>query len=222
MAEKETSHKADRGKLSPELNWPKFQWNVTKWLTIASFLIGALLLIFPGWSEGKFDEYRILVAVLIIMSPFLLFTAFPWICKVSTVTARRLRCYPKLLETSKGQGRDLKAMNKMIVDFIQNHINSNSFEIVRSAFTNEKLYILLARQSGKEMVVGNIVEVLHKKDNMLMGRFKVTELREKVYYAEGISHVDPLWLGYVRKQGEIQIQPHMIAIHVPNGGQNGK
>lgn len=81
---------------------------------------------------------------------------------------------------------------------------------------------MVTRKSGHEMALGDNFEIVDRKDNMPMGQFQVTEVRDKVYYAYGISHVDPIWLGYVQERGEIGVMPNIVAIHIPKGGQNGK
>ncbi len=217
----EARKKTSEGEVASELTWPKFSWNVTKWFTIGSFVIGALLLIFPDWSEGKFDEYRILAAVLIIMSPFLLFTAFPWILQAGFVTIKRVRRYTKLLEAYNAESSKLTELQKTMVAYLQNQINYNKYEIRLAAFKDGKLYILLPRHSVSRMALGDIAEVIDVRDSLPMGQFIVTEIRDEFYYAVGINHVDQVWLGYVRQQGETKFTPYLIAIHIPQGGKNG-
>jgi hypothetical protein len=66
------------------------------------------------------------------------------------------------------------------------------------------------------------VEVIDYRDGKTMGRFRVTEVRQEEYYAEGISYVDPVWSGLVRERGETTVTPWMIAMHPQGGGQDGK
>lgn len=206
----------------PELNWPEFKWRVGTWLTIASTLLSFAIFIFPSLSQNQFDGQRIPVAVLVALLPFLLVSAFPWLLKVGQVAAVRAKLYPRLMGMWRTQGRDLAEIKGAMAEFVQHSVRACIFDVERASYTKGRLYVLVARQTGHEMAVGDDLEVIDREDNVSMGQFQVTEVREKVYYACGISYVDPVWLGYVQERGEIGVMPNIVAIHIPKGGQNDK
>lgn len=204
--------------LKPELNWPKLRWRVTRNLTIVMGLLAIILFIFPSLTEEKSNEYRILVAVLIILIPFIFFTAIPWSYEAMRVTIRRVRRYPRLLGISKGEWSALTKLQKSMAEYLMNQIKHHGFEIELVAFRKGKLYILIAKQSATDLNMGDVFEVIDYVDPKPMGQFKVTEIRDELYYAEGINRVDKLWMGYVQKYGETKCNPDMVAIHIPEGG----
>lgn len=219
MSGKQARQGTDLGGLMQELRWPKFRWRVrvAVWLTIVSAVITSVIFLCPDLSAGRSVGYRVLLWILIIFSTFLL-VAIPWFFTAGRTIVERVRWHPKLLETYNGERHELADMQKIVVDIVQNHIFARSFEIRKAAFTKGRLCILLARRSGYEMAAGYMVDVIDQEDNKFMGKFKVTELHENAYYAEEISNIDPVWLGYVRQQGETEVIPHMVAICIHKGG----
>jgi hypothetical protein len=221
MAE-DAIHKSNQRASKPNLTWPRFHWRLSSWLTIVSVLLAAIFLLFPSISEGKSIIERILLGVIIALSPLILFSLVPWLYASGIVIVGRIRYYPKLSELLKIEQRDLTEIRNVMAELVQKLFKANTFEIQKAAFTNGKLYIILRKKTNSGLDIGDSVEVIDDKDGMSMGQFVVTEIRDEVYYAEGISHVDRLWLGYVREKGEITVIPHMVAIHIPHGGQNGQ
>jgi hypothetical protein len=70
------------------------------------------------------------------------------------------------------------------------------------------------------LIKGDLVSILHKEDSMVMGIFKITEIREDAYYAVAHSSIDPVFGGFIRDRGSITIVPNMVATHIPQGERN--
>lgn len=218
---KEKGQKAEVETVVSELSWPKLHWRATTYFTVVSGLLTILLFAFPGLSEGRFDQYRILIAVLIIILPFILFTGIPWLYRAIPTIVKRVIYYTEIrrgyLETKK----DFTELQKTMAEYLMNQIDCHKLEINLAGFKDGKIYLLLLRKSEVNVELGDIVEVIDSRDYMRMGQFKITEIRSEVYYAEEASHVDKLWLGYVKERGETKFSPNMTALHIPRGGNNG-
>ena len=218
---KEKGQKAEVETVVSELSWPKLHWRATTYFTVVSGLLTILLFAFPGLSEGRFDQYRILIAVLIIIFPFILFTGIPWLYRAIPTIVKRVIYYTEIrrgyLETKK----DFTELQKTMAEYLMNQIDCHKLEINLAGFKDGKIYLLLLRKSEVNVELGDIVEVIDSRDYMRMGQFKITEIRSEVYYAEEASHVDKLWLGYVKERGETKFSPNMTALHIPRGGNNG-
>lgn len=217
----EKGQKAEKGTVGRELSWPRLHWRATTYLTTVSVLLAIVLFAFPGLSEGTFDEYRILIAVLIILFPFILFTGIPWLYRAISTIVKRVIYYTEIrrgyLETKK----DFTELQKTMVEYLMNQINCHKLEIDLAGFKDGKIYLLLLRKSEVNIKLGDIVEVIDSRDYMPMGQFRITEIRSEVYYAEEANHVDRLWLGYVKERGETKFLPNMTALRIPRGGNNG-
>ena len=217
----EKGQKAEVETVVREFSWPKLHWRATTYFTVVSGLLTILLFAFPGLSEGRFDQYRILIAVLIIIFPFILFTGIPWLYRAIPTIVKRVIYYTEIrrgyLETKK----EFTELQKTMAEYLMNQIYCHKLEINLAGFKDGKIYLLLLRKPEVNIEIGDIVEVIDSRDYMTMGQFKITEIRSEVYYAEEASHVDKLWLGYVKEHGETKFSPNMTALHVPQGGNNG-
>jgi len=204
-----------------ELLWPKLHWRVTPYFTVASVLIAIILFAFPGLSEGRFDQYRIFIAVLIILFPFVFITGIPWLYRAVLTIAQRVIYYVEVRRVYLKTEKDYTEIQKTMVEYLVNQIECNEFEITLTGSKDGKIYILLLRKSEVNIKIGDIVEVIDKRDYMTMGQFEITEIRSEVYYAEGVSHVDKVWFGYVKERGETKFSPDMTALYIPRGGNDG-
>ncbi len=204
-----------------ELLWPKLHWRATPYFTAVSVLIAIILFAFPGLSEGRFDQYRILIAILIILLPFILFTGIPWLYRAIPTIIKRVVYYTEIRRVYLETKKDYTELQKTMVEYLMNQIDCHKLEINLAGFKGGKLYLLLLRKPEVYIELGDIVEVIDSSDYMPMGQFKITEMRSEVYYAEEASHVDKLWLGYVKEHGETKFSPNITALHIPRGGNNG-
>lgn len=218
---KEKGQKAEIETEFSELTWPKLHWRATTYVTIASGLIAILLFAFPELSEGRFNQYRILIAVLIIILPFILFTVIPWLYRAIPTIVKRVMCYKEIRRAYLETKRDFTELKITMVEYLTNLFDSRKLEINLAGFKNGKLFLLLLRKPEVNIELGDIVEVIDSRDYMPMGQFKITEVRNEVYYAEEASHVDKLWSGYVKEHGETKFSPNMTALYIPRGGSNG-
>jgi len=218
---KEKGQKAEIETVVSELSWPKLHWRATTYFTAVSGLLTILLFAFPGLSEGRFDQYRILIAVLIIIFPFILFTGIPWLYRAIPTIVKRVIYYTEIRRAYLETKRDFTELKKTMVEYLTNQIDCRKLEINLAGFKDGKIYLLLLRKSEVNIEIGDIVEVIDSRDYMPMGQFEITEIRSEVYYAEEASHVDKLWLGYVKEHGETKFSPNMIACHIPRGGNDG-
>lgn len=222
MTSNSVSHK-NRGDMSTrELRWPKVHWRVGVWFTAASTLLTVAVVIFPSLSGETFDWYRVLLVVLVMVGTFSLASLVPWVVGAMLVVTRRVRYYPRQLEELKFVERYLAEMRSAMADVLLNSSQGSPLEIAKAAYVEGRYYVVLRREVQHSLVKGDQVEVIDLRDTKTMGRFRVTEVRQEEYYAEGVSSVDPLWSGLVRERGETTVTPWMIAMHPQGGGQDGK
>lgn len=211
---KEKGQKAEKETGVRELSWPKLDWRrSTTYYTLAITLVIAVLTIlffaFPELFEGRSVQYRIVIVILIILSTILLYTLTPWLCRLILTIIKRVVYYTEMwrayLETKVGF---TEVQNTLVKCFGALEIN-----LVRSE--GGKLYLELARKSGENVEVGDMVAVMDLRDFMWLGQFKITDIHSEVYYAEEANSVDPLWKTYVKNQGEIKFTTNKVAIHIP-------
>ena len=216
----ETNQKTEKEMATRELSWPKLQWRATLYLTIVSVLLAIVLFVAPGLSEGRFDKNRILIGVIIIVIPFVVFTGIPWLYKAIRTIEKRIIYYPEIQRAYLETKKDFTEIHKAMTGYLMNQIGCHKLEIQLAAFKDGKIYLMLFRKSGVEIKLGDVVEVIDSRDYKSMGQFRITEIRSEAYYAEEASHVDKLWLGYVKMHGETRFLPNMIALRPPKGEDN--
>jgi len=217
----EKGQKAEVETVAREFSWPKLHWRATPYFTAVSVLIAIILFAFPELSEGRFDQYRILIAILIILLPFILFTGIPWLYRAIPTIIKRVVYYTEMRRVYLETKKDFTELQKTMVEYLMNQIDCHKLEINLAGFKDGKIYLLLLRKSEINIALGDMLEVIDSRDYMPMGQFKITEIRSEVYYAEEASHVDKLWLGYIKERGETKFSPNMTALHIPQGGNDG-
>jgi hypothetical protein len=216
----ETNQKTEKEIAARELSWPKLQWRATLYFTIVSVLLAIVLFVAPWLSEGRFDKNRILIAVIIIVIPFVVFTGIPWLYKAIRTIVKRVIYYPEIQRVYLDTKKDFMELHKAMTGYLMNEIGCHKLEIQLAAFKDGKIFLILLRKAEVDIKLGDVVEVIDSRDYQSMGQFRITEIRSEVYYAEEARHVDKLWLGYVKIHGETKFLPNMIALHIPRGENN--
>lgn len=218
MAVRDTSEKTEQGMLALELNLPKFEFKWNKWLGIISAIFSLFSFAFPFPIKSEDILVRIVIAICVLIVTFSLLTILPWLFKAVKIMVKRVSVYPRLLNHHKKEQNELEETTRALTSYIQYFISTHSLKILRAGFVKEKFYIKVQRRAGYEVCINDMIQVIDLEDISIMGQFKVIELNEKFYYAEGISNLDLLWLGQVKNIGETSFFPDMISIHLPDGG----
>lgn len=94
------------------------------------------------------------------------------------------------------------------------------FEISKTTYQKNQLYISLKKKERFDLNLNDGVIVIDINDWYYMGQFIVTEIRNDVYYAAATKLIDPLWLSFVRKNGEVEMTPNLIAYCEKAGEQD--
>lgn len=206
-----------KGSQPLELNSPKLEWRWQFWLSVIPFLLGIILLIYPQLTDvAYYQEYSTLrnaIAIVSLLSPIILPLAL-WFIKSIIITVKRANNYPRLYRHDIKARGELAESKKLISELL-NYVNEeNIFEIKKAAFINNNLYITLQKKDNPLLSIGDKVLVMHMVDRFPMGLFNVTEIRNNIYYTIGNDKIDPLWLGYVKTQGEVEVLPHVSAMYI--------
>jgi virulence-associated protein VapD len=175
-----------------------------------------MVLVFPGIIQNP--NLSRIVGILLVIIPFVAPLLF-WACARGQVVIRRARFYPHLYQRVQQALADQENLGRAYYDLISQIRERNSFELSQATWQQGKLYIGLRKSRNKKQTldVGDVLHVVDRGDEKVMGRFCVTESHETEYYAVS-TEVDRLWLGYVRQIGTVTMFPNMEAIHVAQGG----
>ena len=94
--------------------------------------------------------------------------------------------------------------------------DGRKFEIEKTLYYNEILYLLLRKKRGTKLEIGHKVIVLDAQDGGIMGEFKVSEVLSTEYRARA-DFVNPVWLGFVHQDGkaEMPTPPNVLAYFMP-------
>ena len=207
-------------KLTKALPWPKARWKITAYFTVISVMLGATVFAFPNILEDGFDEYRVLIAALIIVVPFVIFMVLPWIYKAIPVLIARVQNYGELQRLYERTNQEFLRLREAMAQYLLKQKGYNRLEIRKAGAPDGKLRIVLPINPGLKIAVGDEIEVIDFRDYNLMGKFTVADVRNEVVYAEETAHVDPIWKGFVMVRGETDYTPDLVALHIPAGGKN--
>jgi hypothetical protein len=196
------------------LEWPKIKWQAEMWLAIISFLFGFVLYFFPKLTEDLTSpQVRLMIGVPLLLAP-ILFPLLAWVWKTIGVAIRRVRFYPFLYIYAKQSVVDVGEFSKSYHDLVKKAADEKQFEIAKVGHVDGKLYIVVQKRRFPKVSLDDLLIVAHKEDGLIMGEFKVTEVRSKDIYAIGFRNVDALWLGYIRRVGELSMTPNLTAFYI--------
>lgn len=223
----------------PEYKWPKPHWKAYLVAFITFALLGGFTILgaLPAILDDAGSQWlrkNGVTLVLIYLPLAALALALPWLVSVLRIAYKRITSYPNLYTQTQARIAEfdrqagiteaqMQAARKEISALVLQVVGASTFEISGQRFDAGKLYISLRKRRGRgyKLSVGDILRVRHTEDDMFMGTFEVTQVRNTDYIALGISNVDALWAGRVRERGEITLVPNMEAIYIPKGEANG-
>lgn len=197
--------------IQQSLSWPRWKYPLKWYTVIIPFVLAFIALIFPDLEPKS----RNITAFLLFISPLIIQT-FLWLHKIALTIYKRTIYYPNLYDTNKIISSDFDELKDLFISAMIN-IKAKMFEIKRAKYQRDELYIILKDNSESNLIEGNKVVVIDKKDSFILGQFEITEVRDNEYFAVGVNKIDLVWLGYVRQEGETTMLPNIIAIYLPSG-----
>ncbi len=204
------------------LNWPRLEWNSEMWLTLIPFVMSFVVFFYPKFAEdNRYEKIRFAIGLPLLFAP-LYIPIIVWLWKLVGVGVRRILNYPQSRLQTENANCELFQLKQEIFRLVKNTRENIVFEIGKVAYHQNTIYIAVRWKKELELKRDDTLVVLHLDDGRLMGIFRVVEIRENEYYAQGVRHVDPLWSGYVREREEIGINPFLAAFYVPQGEINNE
>lgn len=134
--------------------------------------------------------------------------------KTCLVIICRLRAYNSLYDVAEQQARQIARAQETILELSQELTSGRRFEIEKTLYYDETLYVVLRKKRGARLEVGHRVRVIDTQDGGIMGVFEVNEVRSDGYRARQTGDVDPIWLGFVHQnnKAETSAPPNTIAL----------
>jgi len=191
--------------------WPRWKYPLKWYTVIVPLFLAPIAFIFPDLELKR----RYIIAALLIFSPIIIQT-FLWLHKIILTIYKRTINYPNLYDIYKEISSNFDELKNL---FFNEMINSRTkvSEIIGAKYQRSELYIILKNNSELNLIEGNKVVVIDKKDSVYLGKFEITEVRDNEYFAVGVNNIDLVWLGYVRQEGETTMMPNIIAISLHSG-----
>lgn len=133
--------------------------------------------------------------------------------KVSSVAINRLRAYNDLYDLAEKQTQQIEKAKNTVLGLSSELTNSRRFEIDKTLFYDNALYIVLKKNRNRRLEIGHRVTVIDAEEGGIMGLFEVNEVRSDGYRAKA-EYVDAVWLGYVYETGnaEASAPPNTVAL----------
>ncbi len=186
----------------PELNWPRWKWELSKTTSTVSFFLGALAYFVPfltGVQPSVWVSLGITVLSLLIIAP-----STVWIYGTALVAYKRASFYPSLHCYAQKQTLRLMDATKALATVLPFHVR---FEFLRVLYNPAKreMHIVILKREDIELSEGERLWVTDE-EGILLGEFEVTQVLRRDYYARGVS-VSPTWLGFVHQEGRLEMMP---------------
>lgn len=131
----------------------------------------------------------------------------------------RIQGYPALHQGAIAQHNDMLALKADLYEFALRRQSAPALDIIRAKVRNGHMYISIGKKEQLALDVEDPLVVVDQTDGMMMGMFKVTQIRDAEYYAVDTSGVNPLWKGQVLQAGEVSMFPNMIVVPLREGGE---
>lgn len=196
----------------PKLSWPRWAWRDSGWwLTAFGAVFAAVVFVQPAISHRTFwVRLAICFGWFVFSSLLLLVTQH--LLKVLSVAIERLRAYNDLYDLAEQQSEQIEIAKNTILELSSELTNSRRFEIDKTLFYNNALYIVLKKNRNRRLEIGHRVRVIDAQDGGIMGVFEVNEVRTDGYRAKA-EYADAVWLGFIRATGnaEASAPPNTVA-----------
>lgn len=198
--------------LSPKHKWPRWTWRDSGWwFAVFGAVLGAVVFVQPAISRHSFWVRFGISLGWFALSCILLLTV-EHLFKSCLVAISRLRAYNSLYDVAEQQARQIARAQETILELSQELTRGRRFEIEKTLYYDETLYVVLRKKRGARLEVGHRVRVIDTQDGGIMGVFEVNEVRSDEYRARA-DYVNPVWLGFVHQNGraETSAPPNTIA-----------
>jgi len=198
--------------IKPKLRWPRWAWRDSGWwLTVFGAVFAAVVFVQPATSRHTF-WIRLAICLGWFVFSSLLLLAAQHLLKVSSVAIERLRAYNDLYDLAEQQTQQVEKAKNTILELSSELTNSRRFEIDRTLFYDNALYIVLKKNRNRRLEIGHRVRVIDAQDGGIMGVFEVNEVRTDGYRAKA-EYVDAVWLGFIRatSNAEASAPPNTVA-----------
>ena len=198
--------------IKPKLRWPRWAWRDSGWwLTVFGAVFAAVVFIQPAVSHHPLWLRLVICLGWFGVSSVLLLAAEHLLKLLSTVIDRS-RAYDDLYDIAERQSQQIAKAQDTILELLSELTNGRRFEITKTLYYNNILYIEVRKNRNKRLEPGSRVRVIDIQDGGIMGLFQVTEVRSDGYRARA-EDVDPIWLGFVHQTGsaEASAPPNMVA-----------
>lgn len=203
--------------LKPKIKWPRWAWRDSGWwLTVFGAVFAAVIFVQPAVAHHSLLVRLAITLGWFVLSSVLLLAA-EYAAKVGSVLVSRLRAYEGLSDLAEQQKQQIEKAQEVIVELSQELTNGRKFEIEKTLYYNEMLYLVLKRKRGAKLEVGHTIRVIDAIDGGIMGVFRVNDIIRSDGYRAVAEWVDPVWLGFVHQDGkaEMSAPPNGIAIFLP-------
>lgn len=203
---------------------PKFMWNDKFWFGLISYylgLIGVLYFFFPSFKEHEFFvQYRNLIVIILFLLPYLP-SIIIWFVKFIIFVVKRTRDYAIYYDYFIFFKDEYDNLRKQFFKFLLEMPERKVFTINKASFIQGKIYVSIGKHVNQNLNTGDFVSLLHKEETKLMGIFKIIDILDNEYNAVGTSNIDPIFGGYIRKEGTLSIVPNIVAVRLSQGERNG-
>ena len=202
--------------LKPKIEWPRWSWRDSGWwLTAFGAIFAAVIFVQPATSKHSF-WLRLGISLAWFVSASVVILSVEHLVKTCLVAISRMKAYDGLYDVAEQQTQQMAKAQETILELSQELTSGRRFEIEKTLFYDDGLYVVLRKNRGSRLEEGDRVRVIDTEDGGIMGVFKVNEVRSDGYRARA-DYVNPVWLGFVHQDGkaEMSAPPNTIALLMP-------
>lgn len=204
------------------LDFPSIAWRSDYWPGLIGFFIGLIPLFFPNLTDiDWYRTYRIPIGIILVLMPAII-PIFLWVWRTLDIASKRICQFPELFENYNLVEQEKQDLQRNFYCLLTGLPEKEGVELVAAEFQKSRYVITIRKMRSEKFQKGDLVAVVDRRDNLVLGNFEIIQIRSGDYIAENRNSINPVWAGDIREKGTISILPNLFAYKIPQGVPDGR
>ena len=186
--------------VTPNLDWPRWNWPTMKWfLSAGAGAIAVIGYLVPNYPRLSLDCRLALIAATVLAAVVCFFGQYCWRC--AATAWRRIRKYGAVAANLELARSDLMRAASRLRRLGEQCGQWPKYHPRRAEFRNGDIYLRLSQDENADLGIGDELQVFDTESEAIVGRFCVSDIESGEYIAGPGRDVSAVWTGYYAAEG---------------------